>query len=96
MGTGELIMQPVFAPESDRTFLQDFCVPFLAGAQNQDGGWGFQQSGESRVEPTCWSLLALRNAPGRVGTHTFASIYGPRNCQTVRGLLPAREPADVG
>ena len=66
-------MQPVFTPESDLTFLQNFCVPFLVGAQNQDGGWGFQQSGESRVEPTCWSLLALRNAPGRVATDTFAS-----------------------
>ena len=69
----ELSMRQSFAPDSDLAFLQDFCVPFLVGAQNQDGGWGFQRSGESRVEPTCWSLLALRNAPGRVATDTFAS-----------------------
>ena len=66
-------MPSLFAPESDLTFVQDFCVPFLVSAQNQDGGWGFQQSGESRVEPTCWSLLALRNAPGRVPPDTLAS-----------------------
>ena len=69
----ELSMRQSFAPDSDLAFLQDFCVPFLVGAQNQDGGWGFQRSGESRVEPTCWSLLALRNAPGGVATDTFAS-----------------------
>jgi hypothetical protein len=44
-------------------FVKDFCVPFLLGAQNQDGGWGFYPDSESRVEPTCWALRALQNVP---------------------------------
>jgi Squalene-hopene cyclase C-terminal domain len=37
-------------------------VPFLAAAQNPDGGWGYHQNGVSRVEPTCWALLALEKS----------------------------------
>ena len=33
----------------------------LRDAQNSEGGWPFHASGESRVEPTCWALLALAN-----------------------------------
>jgi len=65
-------MQPSFVPDSDLALLQNFCAPFLVGAQNQDGGWGFQPSCESRVEPTCWSLLALRDVPCRVATEVMA------------------------
>ena len=36
----------------------------LCAAQNADGGWAFHQGGESRVEPTCWALLALANRAG--------------------------------
>jgi hypothetical protein len=32
----------------------------LLRAQNADGGWGFHPGAESRVEPTCWALKALR------------------------------------
>jgi hypothetical protein len=35
------------------------CLPYLKGAQNEDGGWGFQHGSQSRVEPTAWALLAL-------------------------------------
>ena len=35
------------------------CLPYLFAAQNEDGGWGFSQGLESRVEPTSWALLAL-------------------------------------
>jgi len=42
--------------------LKEFCIPFLLGAQNSDGGWGFYAQSESRVESTCWALRALENA----------------------------------
>jgi len=48
---------------AETSFVKDFCVPFLASAQNDDGGWGFHPAAESRVEPTCWALRALTNAP---------------------------------
>src|SRR3974377_955797 len=66
-------MQPSCVPGSDLALLEDFCIPFLVGTQNQDGGWGFQQGCESRVEPTCWSLLALRDAPRPLATEVTAS-----------------------
>jgi hypothetical protein len=41
------------------SFIRNFCLPFLLGAQNQDGGWGFAPNSDSRVEPTCWAVRAL-------------------------------------
>jgi hypothetical protein len=45
---------------NDSLFVSDFCLPFLRNAQNADGGWGFHPGAESRVEPTCWAILALQ------------------------------------
>ena len=42
-------------------FATSSCLPFIRNAQNPDGGWGFQPALQSRVEPTCWAILALRN-----------------------------------
>jgi hypothetical protein len=36
-------------------------LDFLASQQNDDGGWGYLAGGQSLVEPTCYSLLALRS-----------------------------------
>src|SRR5215510_13693701 len=51
--------------ESSRALLAGLFGHFLA-TQNGDGGWAFHgrsrdgdASGDSRVEPTCWALLAL-------------------------------------
>jgi Squalene-hopene cyclase C-terminal domain len=44
----------------DSFFVSDFCLPFLRNSQNADGGWGFHPGSESRVEPTCWAIMALR------------------------------------
>lgn len=35
------------------------CLPFLRESQNSDGGWGYRPGTPSRVEATCWALLAL-------------------------------------
>ena len=47
-------------PLSDSVFAAKVCLPFICNAQNADGGWGYQPGFESRVEPTCWAILALR------------------------------------
>jgi hypothetical protein len=44
----------------DSLFVSSFCLPFLRNSQNADGGWGFHPGSESRVEPTCWAILALQ------------------------------------
>jgi hypothetical protein len=51
----------------------------LRRARNADGGWGYRRGNASRLEPTCWSLLALRG-----------DVSGPAVLQewpTVDGLL---------
>ena len=54
------------AKTDEASFVKEFCVPFLLGAQNEDGGWGFYPNSESRVESTCWALRALQNSPVHV------------------------------
>jgi hypothetical protein len=48
-------------PSQDFSFIANFCLPFLRNAQNADGGWGFRPESQSRVEPTCWAVLALQS-----------------------------------
>jgi hypothetical protein len=40
-------------------FMENSCLPYLLGAQNEDGGWGFHVGLTSRAEPTAWALIAL-------------------------------------
>jgi hypothetical protein len=37
---------------------------FLARTRNADGGWPYYAGRRSRLEPTCWALLATSEAPG--------------------------------
>jgi hypothetical protein len=37
----------------------------LLAARNDDGGWPYYRGKSSRLEPTCWALLALANHPAR-------------------------------
>ena len=41
--------------ETDLTLVRQF----LLRARNADGGWGYQAGKASRLEPTCWAILAL-------------------------------------
>jgi hypothetical protein len=44
------------SPEAvDLTLVQQF----LLRGRNADGGWGYQVGKASRLEPTCWAILAL-------------------------------------
>jgi hypothetical protein len=36
----------------------------LLGARNKDGGWGYAPGRRSRIEPTCWAVLALGHSEG--------------------------------
>ena len=51
--------------DREKPFVEEVCLPFLRNAQNEDGGWGFHPQSESRVEPTCWALQALRESSNR-------------------------------
>jgi len=44
----------------DTSSLERVYLPFLLGAHNADGGWGYRVGGQSAVEPTSWVLLALK------------------------------------
>ena len=39
--------------------------PTLLAVRNADGGWGYAPQKASRIEPTCWSLLAMSRTSGR-------------------------------
>jgi hypothetical protein len=47
------------AAEIENLDAANFCLEFLRDSQNPDGGWGFRPGTSSRVEATCWALLAL-------------------------------------
>lgn len=53
------------------------CVSALKSAQNEDSGWPFQSGHTSRVEPTCWALLALL----QTGARTDSDPYIARGVQ---------------
>ena len=61
----------------------------LLAARNADGGWGYFAGKASRVEPTCWALLALASR----GTHDTGQVeaHDARawllGCQRADGLL---------
>ncbi len=61
-------------------------------AANPQGGWGYSAGKTSRLEPTCWALLALaRNgAPDSVSWDAHLTFL--RRCQQASGLL-ADDPA---
>jgi hypothetical protein len=60
------------------TALQALTRETLIASANGDGGWGYRTGTTSRLEPTCWSLLAL--GPGEE-----PSFF--TRCQGADGLL---------
>jgi hypothetical protein len=45
----------------------------LKRAQNPDGGWGYFAGKTSRLEPTCWALLALGDVAGEAAVRRLAT-----------------------
>ena len=58
---------------------------FLRANRNRDGGWGYYPGKASRLEPTCWALLALRGEDARV----------LQRWPAVNGFLPERPSGSV-
>ena len=58
---------------------------FLLAGRNGDGGWGYYPGKSSRLEPTCWALLALPDVSSDVLTAWPAAD----------GLLQERRGGDV-
>lgn len=62
---------------------------FLLRGRNADGGWGYYPGKASRLEPTCWALLALK------GSVPAESLHGVLEQWPVRGgLLEERGGGD--
>jgi hypothetical protein len=74
------------------------CLPYLLGAQNEDGGWGFAQGLESRAEPTSWGLLALGEiSAGTGGTQALSRGYRfLERAQLTDGSWPSAPGQAVG
>jgi len=79
-----------FFGEPERFFLESICLPFLLHAQNADGGWGFHPKSESRAEPTCWALQALRESCNvMTGTAVARGLQYLRAAQLGDGSWPS-------
>jgi hypothetical protein len=60
--------------------MRDLIDKLIAG-QNADGGWGYYQHKKSRLEPTCWAVLAListghDSSPARVALRQWPTRDG--------------------
>jgi len=76
---------------SESVFAANFCLPLIRSAQNSDGGWGFQPGLQSRVEPTCWAMLALRaqESSASLGEIPARGLEFLRKAQLADGSWPA-------
>lgn len=66
-------------------FVENTCLPYLLGAQNEDGGWGFHAGSTSRAEPTAWALIALLE-------FAFTQAHEEASSRALRFLSAAQLP----
>ncbi len=71
------------------------CLQFLREAQNLDGGWGFRPGTPSRVEATCWAMLALWE-PSQQSSEDQVRVHGARNFLQTTQLTDGSWPAEPG
>lgn len=86
------------AESANAAFASGVCVPFLRDQQNEDGGWGFHAQAESRVEPTCWALLALMQVESEGGNRETVErgLRYLRSTQLQDGSWPAAPGEKTG
>ena len=75
----------------------------LVAGRNADGGWGYYAGKASRLEPTCWALLAIGSSPDSPGSKDAKTLREPAsmwlvNCQRPAGSLVERPewPVNIG
>jgi hypothetical protein len=68
----------------------------LRSAQQPDGGWPFHAGGQSRVEPTCWALLAFANCPAAAQPNIFGGLDFLRSQQLRDGSWPSANGISTG
>ena len=74
------------ATESDRRAATVGLQRALVAGRNADGGWGYYTGKTSRLEPTCWALLALGAAADARAIRQSASSW-LLQCQRPAGWL---------
>jgi hypothetical protein len=82
-------------PETDKPDAARVCLTFLRETQNPDGGWGFRPGTPSRVEATCWPLLALWE-PSRESSEDQVRVHGARDFLHTSQLVDGSWPAAPG
>jgi len=89
---------PAANRSSESEFAAKICLPFIRNAQNADGGWGFQPGLESRVEPSCWAILALRALENSVPSAEISArgLRFLRKAQLANGAWPASAEVSTG
>ena len=78
--------------------VRDDLVAAVTVAANATGGWGYYTGKASRIEPTCWAVLALASEAANSGTALSPTHqHFLHRCQRSDGLLADRSdlPANL-
>jgi len=78
------------------TRLRAELLSHLQNSQNSDGGWSFHGGGDSRVESTCWALVALANSHESAQAHIAQGLAFVKSQQLPDGAWPAASGMSSG
>lgn len=80
-----LVEQMRASESAKRTAISRLRQAVVSG-RNADGGWGYYPGKASRLEPTCWALLAIGSGPDTKALHERAAAWFA-GCQRPEGWL---------
>jgi len=83
------------ASENETSDAARVCLTFLRNTQNPDGGWGYGPGTSSRVEATCWALLALWE-PSEQSSEDRVRVHRARDFLQTAQLADGSWPATYG